>query len=283
MTVCTQRIKDTLTKMTKSQRNVADFILQNPMQSSFETIESIATNANTSTATVIRLTKQCGYPSFSEFQKDLQLELKDMSKPSIRFQSNQKLDSLTEGMYEKILSVNQENLVKTLSFIEIDIIEKAVERIKLAHHVYTYGERSSYGIATYLAYNIDRIRGNAEYAIYPSMNLTETIRRLKPNDVVILFNFPRYIKNVLRFAEEAKKRKAYVIVVTNSYSSPFTEFADIVLIANSSTLDFHNSMLGATLIAEIIISMLAFSEKQVVEENLSEMESILNKFDSHII
>jgi DNA-binding MurR/RpiR family transcriptional regulator len=279
---CFDQLSTALPELTKSQRRVADYILKNPIQAAFSTVEEIAHEANTSTTTVMRLALALGYMGFTEYQKTWQGYLKDKSSPSIRLELSGDAGDQKNDIIDKVSSVNFQNLTKTLDGLSTGAVTEACLRIKSAGHIYVYGSRSCYGPAHYLSYNLDRVLGNCDFAQRANTQIVECIRRINKKDVVIIFSLPRYIREIVIFTREAKKRGAFVIAITDSYASPFSDIADTIFCAESVSPDFHNSILAVVFIAEVLISTVVNIDRDKTRKNLKEMESILDELAIHM-
>ena len=67
-----RRIQNNLSSLTEAQGRVADYIVRNPFDAAVCTIDQMATEARTSTTTILRLVGSAGYNGYSDFQKQLQ-------------------------------------------------------------------------------------------------------------------------------------------------------------------------------------------------------------------
>ncbi|WP_205417301.1 MurR/RpiR family transcriptional regulator, partial [Klebsiella pneumoniae] len=56
--------------LTEAQRRIADYIVHNPMEVAFLTVDKLASKVGTSTATIMRFSAAVGYSGFSELQKE---------------------------------------------------------------------------------------------------------------------------------------------------------------------------------------------------------------------
>ena len=70
------RIETHMDKLTKLQRKVADYVLSDPIQAAFMTVDQLAHAVDVSTATIVRFSLELGYSGYTEFQGELQEYLK---------------------------------------------------------------------------------------------------------------------------------------------------------------------------------------------------------------
>lgn len=271
-----------LGKLTKSQQKVANYILKDPIQAAFSTIEQLSRESGTSTATVIRLAAFFGYDRYANFQKDLQSSIQKAMAPSYRLEENFQQIASKDTTVSDIIATQLNNLNSTFDNLDEEVLYKISTRIHTAGHIYVMGSRSCHGVAHYLAYNLNRISGKADFLDPSDCSIGEQLLRICPFDVVISVSFPRYITSVAVATRIAKERGAYVLVITDSRLSPLIEYSDCFLLADCKSYDFHNSTLAVSLIAEVLISLVTRGNPSLVRQYLKESEKILEAFSTHI-
>ena len=89
-TTVLQRLEQKMEDLTSAQRKVADYILKNPTDVAFLTIEQLSGFIGVSVASVMRLAYTLGYTGFAQFQKDLQEILRNRVAPPTRLEVNLK-------------------------------------------------------------------------------------------------------------------------------------------------------------------------------------------------
>ncbi|MDR2946261.1 MAG: MurR/RpiR family transcriptional regulator [Candidatus Adiutrix sp.] len=270
-----------LPDMTRAQKLVADFITKKPMNAVFFTIDQLAHASGASTATVVRLALFMGYGGYADFQRELQDCLQKMMAPSHRleerFQDLGKNDLLSE-----VFMVQMKGLEETFANLNHDNLRKAVDLIQRGRRVYVVGSRSCFSVAHYLGYNLARITGKCRF-LNPSEGLLgEELNQITDEDVVICFTLPRYITTVVRAAKIAASRGAHIIAITDGYRSPLASYSEVLLRIAYRSYDFHNTVMPAFLIAEILISLITAENPLSTKTNLAEVETILADLDTHV-
>jgi len=272
------RLEKEITGFTKSQRQVAHYILCEPMQVAFSTIDKIAHATNVSTTTVLRLTVAMGYAGFTDFQHDLQQHLRTASAPLDKLAINSAEYTMAgdDDDIAVLTGLLIENIRETYNHISKETVHKAAEAIIGARHVYVCGSRSSQVFASYLAFNLDRMFAKADLIDPHPNRLSEIMPRIGKGDVVIVCTLSRYIRSALKVAEYAKRNQATVITVSDSYDSPIAENADCQMIVFCKTNDFHNSFLSPLYLADILIDICSKQAKDEVARNLKRSEGYIN-------
>ena len=271
-------LKMKATQMTPTHRRVADYILKNPVDASFMTLEQIAGIVGTSTTTVMRLCFSLDYTGYSEFQKELQELLRDRVSPTARLEFNKK--DLVPGSLLSDCADNQvKNITQTLEYLLKETAEQCLPLILGASTIYFVGMRSSYAVAYYLHQALNQILQNCVLLKANSGDNVETILGMKPADLVIAVTLPRYSRSTVETVKALKGYGPKVIAMTDGYNSPLAPYADIVLPCAFHSLAFHNSIAGAILLADYLITAIALQEPLVTKARLEAAEPVLKKLN----
>ena len=68
-----QRIKKVLPQLTKSQKKVASYVIENPLKFALSSVRMLESELNVSKTTIIRLAQALGYSGFQEIRSLLLL------------------------------------------------------------------------------------------------------------------------------------------------------------------------------------------------------------------
>ncbi|MFP3040997.1 MurR/RpiR family transcriptional regulator [Treponema primitia] len=275
------KIEKGLPTLTNSQKKVADYILKNPMQAAFSTIDEIARIVKTSTTTVVRFALTLKFTGYAELQKNLQEYLKIKSGPSVKLEMNFHNFENRNNLITDIVRQQLDNINITYANLSDNSIIQAAKKISSARHIYVFGQRSCHCVSHYLAYNINRILGNCDFIYNGNLDIVEFLHRISKKDVVISISFPRYITQVVNFTALAHKRGAFIISVSDGYLSPFASISDILLSSETLSKNFHNSMTSSMLIADILIGVLTDQNRNKAKTNLKDADKILKGIQSN--
>lgn len=274
-------LKQEASNLTPTQRKVADYILKNPIDASFLTLDQISGIVGTSTTTVMRLSFKLGYSGYTDFQKDLQELLRDRVAPTTRLEINKK--SLEQSsILVKCAETQVNNLKTTIDFLSEDTINHCLNLIQKAANIYVVGMRSSFAIAYYLQHELNQILGNCKLVKADSGDNVDTILNLTSSDLVIAITLPRYSKTTVDLLKISKGFNPKIIAITDGYNSPLAPLADIVLPCSFRSLAFHNSIVGPIFLADFLITAIAMNEPIKTKNRLDAAELILKQLDIHI-
>lgn len=271
-------IKENLPNFTKSQKMVAAMILEDPMAMAFSSIEQFSKQARVSTATIVRFANTLGLNGYSDLQEQLRQYCQSRLNPISRLEKNRQERKSKESMLDQIYEVQLKNLRLTYTQDLEEKLLSTVQYLKDAPYIYTCGSRGSSAITYYLGHHLNRVFRNVD--ILPDdSRMVDGLLRIQEGDVFIVCNMPRYSKQVYRAARIARERGARIVTITDSVASPYESISHILLPASCHSSDFHNSLLSAMLIAEMLITLLISDDMTVTSSNLSEMEPLFEDMD----
>ena len=276
------QLKNKVSELTATQRKVADYILKNPVDVAFLTIDQLAGIVGTSTTTIMRLSFNLGYSGYTEFQKGLQEILRNRADPKTRLETNLKQGDKSD-LWVSCAENQINNIQSTLNMIPEETLKTVLGMLFSARQVYSTGIRSAIPVAQGLTYGLSRLLGKGELVIADLGEWTEKVIDFTSSDVVIAISFPRYSNKVIEFVKAAKENNALVISITDSYSSPLVKYSDIILPCNVSSFAFHNSIIAPMFLVDYIISAVAFENPDKTKERLDKIDTLLMEMDYHYL
>ena len=271
-----------ITGFTGAQKRVADYILKNPSEVAFMTIETLAKHSGISVATIMRLAYALKYEGYSDMQRDLQKIVLMRLSPSNRFAAN--LRKLSNNKLLTQCAENQiANIRRTVDFISDEVAAASVEMVLAAEKVYIVGLKSSGSIASFLYEGFNRIGIDCELLLPETSRLIAQLARMTDRSLVIAISFPRYVRRTIEIATTAKERRAKILAITDGHSSPLAPVADLFLTCAFETLSFHSSTLGAIFAADYLITAVSLHDTQKVRRELESIDPILHEMDTNIL
>lgn len=267
-------------ELTDTQKKVADYIIKNPMDVAFYTIDQLAGIVSTSTTTIMRLTFSLGYSGYSEFQKGLQEILRSKAAPHTRLEANLK-DITNNDLWHQYAEFQINSIQNTFELITKESLDKTIKMLVNARHIYCTGVRSGLPVAQYLTHGLNRLLGNTKLRNADQSDWIDDVAGLDSSDVVIAISYPRYARRVVDLVSESKKAEATIIAITDSYSSPLAKYADVILPCSSSSLSFHNSITSSIFLADYLITAMATQNHEKIKARLDKVNDILTNINYH--
>lgn len=272
MTGCFLRLKESLNGLSKKERLVAEYVLQYPEEVPKKSIEELALACATSPSSVVRLCKKLGYDGYKDFCRLLTADISASRDEDIDYQDVRPGDSVM-SIAKSVSLCNIKAIDSTLSIIDNDELQKAVDAISAADRVDFYGVGSSNLVALDAHNKFLRINKitNANADTHVQILSAAT---LKPGDVAVFISYSGETKDILMIAEMAKKCSATLISISKHGINALRSMADISL----STFSTENLIRSGAMSSRISqMTMIDILYTAVVSKEYSTVKPYLNK------
>ncbi len=266
-------------KMTKSQIKLADYILENIDEVCFLTYSQISSMSGVSEASFIRFLRFLGFEGFSEFKELLKENLKNKISPSIRMKETITKIENKENLFKNIIKIDRAMLDEVEENLSEEKIKNAVIKIKKAKRIFIAGFGISRGVVDFLDFRFNRLGYLSVPIIIGGAEVIEKLYSADINDVIIVIGFFRPHKEMSMIYKIAKERKMPIIALTDSFSSPLKEGADIVLHARRGPKEFVTSLSAPMAVANILSLILAYTDEDKAIDSFSKLESLKDDFN----
>lgn len=269
----TERLRKRAGRLSRSQRQLAEYILQNEPKAAFMTAARLGAAVGVSESTVVRFAIALGYSGYPELQRDLQDQLRARLSATDRLVLAEERGERAETILDTVLRTDIENIRATLGSLPRERFFEAVRALREARHIFVVGMRSSGALAIYLGYYLNLMLRNVR-TLANSAHPLEELMAAGPEDVVVGITFPRYARGTAEAFRLAARRGARTILITDSVVSPLVEDAGIVLTARSDSPSFADSLVAPLSLINALITAVALAEPERVRAALSELEDI---------
>ena len=274
------KIQEKMSELSKGQKKLATFILENYDKAVFVTASKLGEIAGVSESTVVRFAMELGFDGYPKFQSELEMLIKTKLTATQRMQvSAEQMSKSNKDILTTVLEKDAERIKSTINGIDKNIFEDAVNKILSAKKVYIVGVRSANSLSSFLAFYLNLMIDNVVYV--NSSTATETfeqIFRIDEGDVFIGISFPRYSRRTIKSMEYAYSKKATTIAITDSKSSPLTSFATNSLIARSDMISFMDSLVAPLSVINALLVAISVKKKDKMITTLESLENIWSEY-----
>lgn len=220
------RIKEEYRKLTKSEKKVADYFIDNYKDAINESTQSIAVATDTSPATVIRFVKTLKFDGLQQLKLAIAADM-DSKKPDITDEIIHQKDGLSE-----IVEKNKRNLINSIerlyALMDLELIEKSVDAIDSAKKVYLFGVGAS-GIVCYdINYKLSRIGKDVVFNNDIHLQLVN-LNFITKEDACVCVSYSGNTKETVLVAEIAKKAGAKTVGICCYGRNELSKICDITL------------------------------------------------------
>jgi DNA-binding MurR/RpiR family transcriptional regulator len=238
-------IKARFDEFSRSQKDVAQYIVDHLDEAAFQTAEELARRANTSSSTVVRFSQALGFEGFPELQQAARDEYRRrVGQGGIApetLTAVTPLFSLDHTEFEAALAADHVNVEDTAHKLSRSNVEAAVDAIVSAEKVLIAGTDQMAFFASYLRHLLMLLDLRAEIVASPSQEALGRLSRIDATTLVVGLSAGRPHPLITRTMKLARHRKAPTLAITDATLSEVARLARIRLYYSSNTPAFVRS------------------------------------------
>ncbi|MCX8958180.1 MurR/RpiR family transcriptional regulator [Erwinia psidii] len=270
LTILQEQIRQRYDTLSKRLKQVARYILDNSNSVAFDTLASIAQQADVPPSTLIRFANAFGFSGFNEmkqmFKQHLMEETANYTERARLFRQTSSEESSTPETPTEILNmftmVNTQALQQLALQTASDELEKAVSLLAGADNIYVIGLRRSFSVASYLTYALRHLDRKAFLIDGLGGMFTEQLSMVGPKDVVVAISFSPYSREVVELVELGAQRKARLIAISDSQVSPLAAFSDVCFVVREAQVDGFRSQVASLCLTQTLAVSLALNRSE---------------------
>ena len=242
-------IKARFDEFSRSQKDVAQYIVDHLDEAAFQTAEELARRANTSSSTVVRFSQALGFEGFPELQQAARDEYRRRvggggttsgAGDPVAVTATP-LFSLDHTEFEAALAADHVNVEDTAHKLSRAGVEAAIDAIVSAQRVLIAGTDQMAFFASYLRHLLMLLDLRAEIVASPSQEALGRLSRIDSETLVIGLSAGRPHPLITRTMKLARHRKAPTLAITDATLSEVARLARIRLYYSSNTPAFVRS------------------------------------------
>jgi len=234
-------------EFSRSQKDVAQYVVDHLEEVAFHTAEELARRANTSSSTVVRFSQALGFEGFPDLQEAAREEYRhNTRRPSNgrAVQPSAPLFSLDHSAFEAAVAADHVNVEETARRVSRSEVEGAIEAIARADRVLVTGTDQMAFFASYLRHLLMLLDVRAEIAASPSQEALSRLGRIDAQTLVVGLSAGRPHPLVVRAMKLARHRRASTLAVVDATLSEVSKLAERTLYYSSNSPAFVRSHTG---------------------------------------
>lgn len=261
----TRKFEDRIkkSKLTKTEKIIAEYLFHNFNTIGFMTTTEIAARLEVSEASIFRTARSLGYSGFNELKNEIQaLVSKQLVSenqyeysqlaPIERFKSNYEILS-SSGINETLLKHTISSLEDVLIKNNQDNIDRCLDILQNSRKKYICGFRSTAFVAEFFSFELLFLLPEVIVNSHADGKAIERMVDITADDCVVLFAYPRYSKINSIIKQMALDAGAKLILVIDKLTASLSKDVDVVLTCNPRSLSYYNSIIPMCFICETLI------------------------------
>lgn len=226
-----------------TERIIVDFILEKKESIKEYSASKIAKETYTSPSLLVRIANKLDYKGWSEFKEAYLKEVDYLNNHFIDLDANIPFRSNDSNMniVGKISQLHLESIHDTVSLINHDSLQKAVQLIKGSSKIQLFAVSNMNFPAMNFAFKMQRI-GIEAYCDALSENMFQNACMMKPGECAILLSYSGQTVAMLKVARILKERSTPFIAITSIGNNDLSRLSNVVL--NVTTRERSYSKIG---------------------------------------
>ena len=249
-----QRLNLSGSRLSKSHRRIAEYILQHYDKAVFMTAAKLGEMVNVSESTVVRFAVALGYEGYPELQQALQELVRHRLTATQRFEMSSNISQ--EEVLSTVLKADMQNIRSTIDGIDNAAFLRAVQVISGARRIYILGLRSAAPLAQFAGYYLHYIFDDVRVVAAGSTDVFEAISRIEASDVLLGISFPRYSSRTIE--------------------------ADICLSMRTDMASFVDSMAAPMSVINALIVALGIQNREALNARFKQLEEVWDAYSVYM-
>lgn len=219
-------------RMTRTERKIADFVLSSPKEALSATITDLARLCGVGETSVFRFCRTLGLKGYQDFK--LSLALSSSGSEAVYKKDHISILS-TKNSHEtahKVLEAYTLALSQALEYLNFNSIPEAVDLILRSRSVNLFGFGGSGTSAAEARNKFMKIMPNINFTQDSHIQLTQAAL-LSKEDLAIIFCNSGITKDCIEIARTCHKNQTKVVFITMFQKTPASEYADILLLCGA--------------------------------------------------
>lgn len=276
-TVVKQMIQNGMEDLTRSERQLANVLLQDYPMAGLQSITRLAQAAGVSTPTVIRMARKLGFDGFPDMQERLRDEVAEQIKKPISKRDAWQAKAADEHVLNGFARAVSSNMHHTLDRLDAAVFDQVAALLAdTSRHVYLVGGRITRSNADYLFNHLQIIRPNVTHLSHSANVWPQYLLDMDDRAILIVFDIRRYESDLLKLARLAADRGTTIVLFTDQWGSPISKVTDLCFNALVEVPSNWDSTICIMLIIEALIAEVQTARWEDSRERIEELESMFS-------
>ncbi|MCO5154475.1 MULTISPECIES: MurR/RpiR family transcriptional regulator [Rhizobiaceae] len=273
------RLTDGEIAFTRAELKIVRQLLSNYPAAGLNTVAHLAAAADVSNPTVVRFANKLGFEGYPEFQAALLSEVQERMSSPLSMLDTRKPSLEQENFYQYFLRASIHALEASMQMLPPDDFEAAIDAAAdLNMRVHCLGGRFSGFLAGLLWSHMKQLRGETRWINGSQADQVDQLVDLGKRDVLFVYDYRRYQIDTIRFARQAAKQGARIVLFTDRWVSPIAEFASVTLMAPVDTVSPYDTMVPAIAQTEALIAGLTARLANQSRGRIERMEELRRSY-----
>ncbi len=234
-------ITERFDEFSRSQKDVARYIVDHLDEAAFQTAEELARRASTSSSTVVRFSQALGFEGYPELQQAAIEEYRRRAPETDAGAGNGALFDFDHSEFESSLASDHANVEETARSLTKEQVEACVSALATSQRVVVVGVEQMAFFASYLRHLLALLDIRSEVVSSPRQDALNRLGSVDDGTLVVAFSAGRSHPLVVRSMKLARHRGARTLAISDATLSDIAEHAELALYYSSNSPSYTRS------------------------------------------
>ena len=160
----------------------------------------------------------------------------------------------TRAVLDACITAHQEAIARVARDCDMDALNRAIQIMRPARHIYVAGLRRSRAIADYFHYGLVRGERASSLLDFAGGMAGPQIATIRPDDVLFAIGFPPYSVPVVDAVLDAHVSGRRIVALTDGPDSPLASYAEVALLLDTDTASRFQPISGAVALVQTLVT-----------------------------
>ena len=269
-----ERLRGYYAELTPQEQRVADFIFDHIDDLMSYNSAELARLSGVSKATVSRLFKRLGYPSYRDMRDEVRT-LRQSGMPLTDSRDAVQGNTLLSRHYKQEMA----NLTQWINQIDGNQFTAVITALSLARQVRLVGLRNSYPVALHLRQQLLQVRQQVSMMPQPGQTLAEELVDLSSQDVVVMVAFRRRPRATRAILTQLQQMNVPVLLICEPQAQSLIPLARWHLAASLDSVSAFDSYSAAMSLANLLSNALLHEMLASGRQRIHQITELYNDLD----
>lgn len=274
------RLSAAFDTLSPAEKTVAQFFQENREEVLIASATSMAAQAGSSDATVVRTAKALGFSGLEDMRRTLARDIRDGISPASRMARTIHAvgDDLGSAL-QMTLDINQNSLEELRRDISPALFENVVGEVIKARRIAIFGIGPSSAMAEYLSIGLGRLGLDTISLTQTGLLLADKIQHFREGDLLVIFAYGRVYRELAVLLDQADQHAMPSVLISDTLGPKLHHRVSHVLpVARGrmNMLSMHTATLALIEALMVGVAMKRSKESMASLEALNEIRTALS-------
>lgn len=264
MTIC-ENIKKKYIRLSKGQRKVAQFVMDNPNIVGTHTASEVGRLADVSESTVIRFCYSMDLAGFSELQDKLKEYLMEKGEAT-EVKQAMPAKKIRNHIGADIVKKDIANISKTFNQLKEQDVEEVVQLLHSSKKIHFLGFRESTPVAFWMYSNVNRLRDHVHFIPHEADKIAQQLSYMDEESLLFIISLDEEYEDMATTVEIAKRKNVKIVAIRNKELTSHADPANPVLIVPNTKEDGITCTIAIFSLLHILVESMVNQNPQQYEQ-----------------